>query len=48
MAEQLAPARLRNFRMKKFMGCGHWIQLEKRDELSEALVEFAGELDGKV
>jgi soluble epoxide hydrolase/lipid-phosphate phosphatase len=43
MAEQLAPARLRNFRIKKIEGCGHWIQLEKRNELSEALVQFAEE-----
>jgi len=48
MAEQIAPARLRNFSIKKLTGCGHWIQLEKRDEFSEALVQFAVEVSGKV
>ncbi|KAB8290173.1 hypothetical protein EYC80_011042 [Monilinia laxa] len=36
-----APKLLRNFEIKKFEGCGHWIPLEKRDELSEALIKFA-------
>ncbi|RAL64014.1 hypothetical protein DID88_003202 [Monilinia fructigena] len=40
-----APKLLRNFEIKKFEGCGHWIPLEKRDELSEALIKFADGLE---
>ncbi|KAA8565107.1 hypothetical protein MFRU_008g00880 [Monilinia fructicola] len=41
MAYHTSPNFLRNFGIKKFEGCGHWIQLERRDELSEALIKFA-------
>ncbi|ESZ95525.1 putative epoxide hydrolase [Sclerotinia borealis F-4128] len=41
IAYQTASKWLRNFEIKKFEGCGHWIPLEKRDELSEALIRFA-------
>lgn len=41
VAEQVSPARLRNFTIKKFENCGHWVQLEKKDEFSRILVDFA-------
>ncbi|KUJ06698.1 putative epoxide hydrolase 2 [Mollisia scopiformis] len=41
VAMQLSPARLKNYTIKKLEGCGHWIQLEKRDEFSQMLVDFA-------
>jgi len=41
VAETISPKRLRNYKIKKLEGCGHWVQLEKRDEFSEMLVEFA-------
>lgn len=41
VAEQLSPMRLRNYEIKKLEGCGQWIQLEKKDQFSEILVQFA-------
>jgi len=41
MAEQLSPKWLTNFEIKNLEGAGHWIQLEKKDEFSQILVEFA-------
>lgn len=43
VAEQLSPIRLRNYTIKKLEGCGHWIPLERKDEFSEILVQFAEE-----
>jgi len=45
VAEQLSSNHLRNYKIKKFEKCGHWIQLERKDEFSEVLVQFA-EADG--
>lgn len=39
-AEKLAPIRLKDFRIEKVAGAGHWIQLEKKDELNELLLSF--------
>ncbi|KAI9644317.1 hypothetical protein NHQ30_007674 [Ciborinia camelliae] len=44
VAEQSAPVRLRNYKIVKVTGSGHWIQLERRDEFSEILAKFADEL----
>ncbi|TVY80775.1 Bifunctional epoxide hydrolase [Lachnellula suecica] len=41
LAEQMSEARLRDFKIRKVEGCGHWIQLEKREEFSGILVGFA-------
>ncbi|RDL35200.1 putative epoxide hydrolase 2 [Venustampulla echinocandica] len=41
VAEQLSAVRLRDFSIKKVVGCGHWIPVEKKDEFSEILVQFA-------
>lgn len=40
MAAQVSP-RLKNFTIKKIEGCGHWVQLEKSDEFSQILIDFA-------
>jgi pimeloyl-ACP methyl ester carboxylesterase len=36
-----------DLRVKSFEECGHWIQLERPNEISAALEEFAQELLGK-
>jgi len=47
IAEQTAPARLKNYSIKKVTGCGHWIQLEKKDEYNEILINWLKEVTEK-
>lgn len=46
VAEQLSPIRLRNFTIKKVVGCGHWIPLEKKEEFLKILIKFAESVKG--
>lgn len=46
VSEQLSPIRLRNFALKKIIGAGHWIPLEKKDEYLELLTKFAAVIEG--
>ena len=48
IAKSTSPVRLRNYTLVEIEDCGHWIQLEKRNELSGLLVQFAKNVTGGV
>jgi len=43
MAERLSQTYLRKYKIEVIKGCGHWIPLERKDEFSQMLVDFAEE-----